>query len=175
MKWAEDRLENFLSAYQGRGLEADVELAVSSDGRLLGVRARLYADLGAYLVTTTPVSAHTAALLLTGAYDIAAAGVTIVGARTNKVPTGPYRGAGRPEAAYLIERMVDEAAASSASTRWRYGAGTSCASSRTTRRSAGRTTRVTTSGASTEHSSSARSNASARSGGRAARSGSASR
>ena len=63
MKWAEDRLENFLSAYQGRGIEADVELAVSSDGRLLGVRARLYADLGAYLVTTTPVSAHTAALL----------------------------------------------------------------------------------------------------------------
>ena len=110
VKWAEDRLENFLSAYQGRGIEADVELAVSSDGRLLGVRARLYADLGAYLVTTTPVSAHTAALLLTGAYDIPAAGVTIVGARTNKVPTGPYRGAGRPEAADLIERMVDEAA-----------------------------------------------------------------
>ena len=110
VKWAEDRLENFLAAYQGRGLEADVELAVSSEGRLLGVRARLHADLGAYLVTTTPVSALTTALLITGAYDIPAAEVSIVGARTSKVPTGPYRGAGRPEAAYLIERMVDEAA-----------------------------------------------------------------
>jgi len=110
VKWAEDRLENFLAAYQGRGLEADVELAVSSDGRMLGVRARLHADLGAYLFTTTPVSAHTTAMLITGAYAIPAAEVVVVGARTNKVPTGPYRGAGRPEAAYLIERMVDEAA-----------------------------------------------------------------
>lgn len=110
IKWAEDRLENFLAAYQGRGLEADVELAVTSDGRMLGIRARLHADLGAYLVTTTPVSAHTTAMLITGAYAIPAAEVTITGARTNKVPTGPYRGAGRPEAAYLIERMADEAA-----------------------------------------------------------------
>jgi aerobic carbon-monoxide dehydrogenase large subunit len=110
VKWAEDRLENFLSAYQGRGLEADVELAVTGEGRLLGVRARLHADLGAYLITTTAIPMHTTAMLITGAYDIPAAEVTIVGARTHKVPTGPYRGAGRPEAAYLIERMVDEAA-----------------------------------------------------------------
>ena len=110
VKWAEDRLENFLAAYQGRGLEADVELAISSDGRMLAVRARLHADLGAYLFTSTPVSAHTTAMLITGAYAIPAAEVVVVGARTNKVPTGPYRGAGRPEAAYLIERMVDEAA-----------------------------------------------------------------
>ena len=109
-KWAEDRLENFLSAYQGRGLEADVELAVTEAGRLLGIRARLHADLGAYLVSTTAIPMHTTAMLITGAYDIPAAEVTIAGARTNKVPTGPYRGAGRPEAAYLIERMVDEAA-----------------------------------------------------------------
>ncbi len=110
VKWAEDRFENFLAAYQGRGLEADVELAVSSDGRMLGVRARLHADLGAYLFATTAVPPHTTAMLITGAYAIPAAEVTLVGARTNKVPTGPYRGAGRPEAAYLIERMVDEAA-----------------------------------------------------------------
>jgi carbon-monoxide dehydrogenase large subunit len=110
VKWAEDRLENFLSAYQGRGLEADVELAVTDEGRLLAVRARLHADLGAYLVATTAIPAHTTAMLITGAYDIPAADVTITGARTHKVPTGPYRGAGRPEAAYLIERMVDEAA-----------------------------------------------------------------
>ncbi len=110
VKWAEDRLENFLSAYQGRGLDADVELALTRDGRMLGVRARLHADLGAYLLTTTAIPMHTTAMLITGAYDIPAAEVAIVGARTHKVPTGPYRGAGRPEAAYLIERMVDEAA-----------------------------------------------------------------
>jgi len=110
VKWTEDRLENFLAAYQGRGLEADVELALGDDGRFLAVRAHLYADLGAYLFSTTPVSGHTTAMLITGAYDIPAAEVTLVGARTNKVPTGPYRGAGRPEAAYLIERMVDIAA-----------------------------------------------------------------
>jgi aerobic carbon-monoxide dehydrogenase large subunit len=110
VKWTEDRFENFLAAYQGRGLEADVELAVASDGRMLGVRARLHADLGAYLFSTTAVPPHTTAMLITGAYAIPAAEVTVVGARTNKVPTGPYRGAGRPEAAYLIERMVDEAA-----------------------------------------------------------------
>jgi carbon-monoxide dehydrogenase large subunit len=108
--WAEDRLENFLAAYQGRGLDADVDLAVSSDGRMLGVRAHLHADLGAYLFSTTPVPPHTTGMLITGAYAIPAAEVVVVGARTNKVPTGPYRGAGRPEAAYLIERMVDEAA-----------------------------------------------------------------
>jgi aerobic carbon-monoxide dehydrogenase large subunit len=110
VKWAEDRFENFLAAYQGRGLEADVELALAVDGRMLAVRARLYADLGAYLLTPTPVSAHTTAMLLTGAYAIPAAEVAITGVRTSKVPTGPYRGAGRPEAAYLIERMADTAA-----------------------------------------------------------------
>jgi carbon-monoxide dehydrogenase large subunit len=110
VKWAEDRFENFLAAYQGRGIEADVELALAEDGRLLGLRARIYADLGAYLLPSTTVSAHTTAMLLTGAYDVPAAEVEVVGVRTSKVPTGPYRGAGRPEAAYLIERMVDTAA-----------------------------------------------------------------
>ncbi|HEV8250712.1 MAG TPA: xanthine dehydrogenase family protein molybdopterin-binding subunit [Gaiellaceae bacterium] len=110
VKWAEDRFENFLSAYQGRGLEADVELALAADGRMLAVRARLYADLGAYLLSTTAVSSHTTAMLMTGAYAIPAAEVTITGVRTSKVPTGPYRGAGRPEAAYLVERMVETAA-----------------------------------------------------------------
>jgi aerobic carbon-monoxide dehydrogenase large subunit len=110
VKWAEDRLENFLAAYQGRGLEADVELAVSADGRMLGLRARLYSDVGAYLYPTTAVSPHTTAMLLTGAYAIPAAEVELVGVATSKVPTGPYRGAGRPEAAYIIERTVDLAA-----------------------------------------------------------------
>lgn len=110
VKWAEDRLENFLAAYQGRGLDADVELALTDDGRFLAVRAALFADLGGYLFPTTPVPVHTTALLMCGCYRIPAAAVTVVGARTNKVPTGPYRGAGRPEAALLLEALVDDAA-----------------------------------------------------------------
>jgi aerobic carbon-monoxide dehydrogenase large subunit len=110
LKWAEDRLENFIAAYQGRGIDGDIELALDDEGRMLALRATLWADLGAYLLSTTAIPPHTAAMLLTGCYDIPAAEVTIVGARTNKVPTGPYRGAGRPEAAYLLERLVDDAA-----------------------------------------------------------------
>jgi aerobic carbon-monoxide dehydrogenase large subunit len=110
LRWVEDRTENFLSAYQGRGLEADVELALSADGRILGLRAVLHADLGAYLYPTTPVAPHTTGMLLCGTYRIPAVSVQVVGAATTKVPTGPYRGAGRPEAAFLIERMVDLAA-----------------------------------------------------------------
>jgi carbon-monoxide dehydrogenase large subunit len=110
LKWAEDRLENFLAAYQGRGIEGDVELALDADGRMLGLRARLWADLGAYLLSTTAIPPHTAAMLMTGCYDIPAAEVKLVGARTHKVPTGPYRGAGRPDAAYMLEGLVDQAA-----------------------------------------------------------------
>ena len=111
LKWAEDRLENFLASYQGRGVEADVELALDEEGRMLAIRASLLADLGAYLFPTTAVPAHTTAMLMTGAYEIPAAHAEVVGVATNKVPTGPYRGAGRPEAAYFLERIVDVAAA----------------------------------------------------------------
>lgn len=110
VKWAEDRLENLVGAYQGRGIEGDLELALDGAGRMLALRARLWADLGGYLLTTTPIPPHTAATLITGCYDIAAADVTVVGARTHKVPTGPYRGAGRPDAAYMLEGLVDDAA-----------------------------------------------------------------
>jgi carbon-monoxide dehydrogenase large subunit len=110
LKWTEDRLENFLAAYQGRGIAGELSLALDEDGAMLALRASLRADLGAYLLTTTPVPPHTAATLLTGCYAIPAAEVTVVGVRTNKVPTGPYRGAGRPDAAYMLERLVDDAA-----------------------------------------------------------------
>jgi carbon-monoxide dehydrogenase large subunit len=110
VKWFEDRTENFLAAYQGRGVEGELELALDENGRMLGLRGRVTADLGAYLLTSTAIPPHTAGGLLTGAYDLPAAAVIVVGKRTNKVPTGPYRGAGRPDAAYLTECLVDDAA-----------------------------------------------------------------
>ena len=110
VKWQETRTESSLAVYQGRGQEVDAELALAADGRILALRARVLGDLGAYLYSTTPVAPQTCAHLLTGCYDIPAADVEVVGVCTNKVPTGPYRGAGRPEAALAIERLVDLAA-----------------------------------------------------------------
>jgi carbon-monoxide dehydrogenase large subunit len=110
VKWTEDREENFVASYQGRGMEADVELALDEDATILAVRARIWADLGGYLMPTTAIPPHTTAMLMCGVYDVQAADVEVLGRRTNKVPTGPYRGAGRPEAAYFVECTVDVAA-----------------------------------------------------------------
>ncbi len=110
VKWGESRSENFLASYQGRGLDADVELALEGDGRFSALRARLLSDLGAYLYPVSSVSPTCTAMMLTGAYDIPAAAVEVVGVATNKAPTGPYRGAGRPEATLIMERLVDMAA-----------------------------------------------------------------
>ncbi len=110
LKWIEDRGENFLAAYQGRGVEAEVELALDGRGRILAIRASIAADLGAYLLPSTAIPPHTTAMLMTGCYDIPVAAVSVRGARTDKVPSGPYRGAGRPEAAYFLELTVDQAA-----------------------------------------------------------------
>jgi carbon-monoxide dehydrogenase large subunit len=110
IRWIEDRRENLLGTYQGRGMDADVEMALDRSGRILAIRARLIADLGAYLLPPTAVPPITTGMLLTGVYEIPHAAVELTGVATNKVPTGPYRGAGRPEAAYLVERMVDIAA-----------------------------------------------------------------
>jgi carbon-monoxide dehydrogenase large subunit len=110
VKWMESRTENSLGTYQGRGADVDGELALDRDGRILALRARYLSDLGAYLFPTTAVSGLTGARLLTGCYDIPAVDVESHGVVTTKVPTGPYRGAGRPEAAFVIERLVDLAA-----------------------------------------------------------------
>ncbi|MGQ0571725.1 MAG: xanthine dehydrogenase family protein molybdopterin-binding subunit [Armatimonadota bacterium] len=107
IRWIEDRRENFQAGYQGRGLDAEVEIAVDREGHLLGLRAKLVADLGAYLYPITGTVPVTTAMLLTGAYAIPSAAVEMMGVATNKVPTGPYRGAGRPEAALIVERMID--------------------------------------------------------------------
>ncbi|MGH2349961.1 MAG: xanthine dehydrogenase family protein molybdopterin-binding subunit, partial [bacterium] len=110
VKWVEDRRENIAATYQGRGLDAEMALALDRDGRILAMRATVYADLGAYLYPATAQVPITTSMLLTGTYAIPAAEVETIGMATNKVPTGPYRGAGRPEAAYLVERMLDLAA-----------------------------------------------------------------
>jgi aerobic carbon-monoxide dehydrogenase large subunit len=110
VKWSEDREENFVASYQGRGMEADVELALDEDATILAIRVRIWADLGGYLMPTTAIPTHTTAMLMCGVYDVQAADVEVLGRRTNKVPTGPYRGAGRPEAAYFVECTVDVAA-----------------------------------------------------------------
>jgi carbon-monoxide dehydrogenase large subunit len=110
VKWVETRTENFLAAYQGRGVEGEVELALDANGRMLALRARLTADTGAYLHPATALPPHTLGMLITGAYDIPAVAVEVVGARSDRVPTGPMRGAGRPEACFLLERTVDSAA-----------------------------------------------------------------
>ncbi len=110
VKWAEDRLENFLGAYQGRGLEAEVELALAADGRFLGLRARLVQDAGAFMYQTGTTPGHTAAMLLGGCYRVPAVAVDLRGTRTNKVPVSPSRGAGRPEGALLTEGVVADAA-----------------------------------------------------------------
>ncbi len=107
VKWVEDRRENLAATYQGRGLDVEMSLAVDAAGRMLAMRARVLADLGAYLYSPTAQVPITTSMLLTGTYAIPAVSVETLGMATNKVPTGPYRGAGRPEAAYLVERMVD--------------------------------------------------------------------
>jgi carbon-monoxide dehydrogenase large subunit len=110
VKWAESRTESSLATYQGRGQRIETELALTNDGTILALRAHVHADLGAYLYSTTPVAPMTCAMLLTGCYDIPAVDVQVTGTASNRVPTGPYRGAGRPEAALAIETAVDTAA-----------------------------------------------------------------
>jgi carbon-monoxide dehydrogenase large subunit len=110
VRWTESRTESSLATYQGRGQRIETELALTGDGRILALRAHVESDLGAFLYTTTPVAAMTCAMLLTGCYDIAAVDVRVTGRASNRVPTGPYRGAGRPEAALAIETAVDTAA-----------------------------------------------------------------
>ena len=95
---------------RGAGLRAAVELAFDADGRIVALRARLLADVGAYLLPSTPFPPHATAMLLAGCYDVQAVEVIVTGARTDKVPTGPYRGSGGPEASYLIETTIDAAA-----------------------------------------------------------------
>lgn len=110
VKWIETRSENLQAQTHGRGQVNYIEAAVQKDGRLLGLKVRTVADFGAFLAYTTPISPNTTARMLNGPYQIQALDFQAVGVFTNTVPTAAYRGAGRPEAAYLLERTMDSIA-----------------------------------------------------------------
>jgi len=107
VKWVETRSENAASTIHGRDQIGDYEVAVKNDGRILGLKATSVADLGAYLQLLTPAVPTLTGLVLTGCYKIPATRFEVVGVYTNKMATDAYRGAGRPEATYLIERLMD--------------------------------------------------------------------
>src|SRR5262245_43733566 len=109
--WAEGRGESFLATTHGRDQIQYAELAARRDGRILGLRTRLIADIGAYALGMGPgVPAINTGVSVTGPYRIPHVDTEVIGVYTNRTPTGPYRGAGHPEATFLIERMVDELA-----------------------------------------------------------------
>ena len=110
VKWVADRSEHFLGDAQGRDNVTTAKLALDGNGRFLGLAIDLIADMGAYLSCYAPFIPFIGAGMSPGIYDIAACHVRVRGAFTNTVPVDAYRGAGRPEAAYVIERLVDVAA-----------------------------------------------------------------
>ncbi len=110
VKWAETRRENIVGTIQGRAQVNEVEVAVKKDGTVLGLRCKLIADLGAYHQLLTPAIPTLTGLMLSGPYKIPAVRMDLVGVFTNKTATDAYRGAGRPEATYVVERMMDRVA-----------------------------------------------------------------
>ena len=111
LKWVESRREHLMTTCHGRGQFADVTLRASRDGRIHALSLRVVVDVGAYLMSTTAFVPSLTLEMATGPYDIHSADVEMVEAYTNKVPTGAYRGAGRPEATYYLERTMDLLAA----------------------------------------------------------------
>jgi carbon-monoxide dehydrogenase large subunit len=110
VKWVADRSEHFLGDAQGRDNVTTAKLALDRDGRFLALAVDLIADMGAYLSCYAPFIPYIGAGISPGVYDIPVCHVRVRGAFTNTVPVDAYRGAGRPEAAYAIERLVDVAA-----------------------------------------------------------------
>jgi len=111
VKWTADRSESFMSDAHGRDHISHAELALSKDGDFLGLRVQTKANLGAYLSTFAPsVPTYLYATLLAGTYKTPAIYCEVKGMFTHSVPVDAYRGAGRPEASYLLERLVDRAA-----------------------------------------------------------------
>ncbi|MBT8084631.1 MAG: xanthine dehydrogenase family protein molybdopterin-binding subunit [Woeseia sp.] len=110
VKWTADRSESFMSDIHGRDHVSRAELAIARDGRFLAMRAAVDANIGAYCSQAGPIIPWFGACMTTGCYDIPTAHVAVRSVLTNTAPVDAYRGAGRPEAAYLIERLVDKAA-----------------------------------------------------------------
>ena len=111
VKWVAERTESFLSDNHGRDHLTHVELALKNDGKITGIKVETIANLGAYaLVFATVTPTYLYAPLLLGPYDIPAACCNVKTVYTNTAPTDAYRGAGRPEATYVVERIVTEAA-----------------------------------------------------------------
>jgi aerobic carbon-monoxide dehydrogenase large subunit len=111
VKWIETRRENIQATIHGRGQIGDVEIAFKNDGTLTGLRYSVFADLGAYHQLLTPAIPTLTGLMLSGAYKIPAIQMNITACFTNKMATDAYRGAGRPEATYVVERALDLVAA----------------------------------------------------------------
>ncbi len=110
LKWISTRIEDLLTTHHGRGSVSRGELAVGADGAILALRARIACPLGPHVGYTAAGTPRNHVRCLPGPYAIADVDIEARGAFTTTPPIGPYRGAGRPEAAFLIERLVDEAA-----------------------------------------------------------------
>ena len=110
VKWAADRADHFVGDAQGRDNATIARMALAEDGKFLAMDVDLISDMGAYLSTFGPYIPHGGAGMLPGLYDIQAFHCRVRTVFTNTVPVDAYRGAGRPEAAYVLERLVDAAA-----------------------------------------------------------------
>ena len=107
VKWIETRRENIQATIHGRGQVGYIEIGCKNDGTLTGLRYNVFADLGAYHQLLTPAIPTLTGLMLSGAYKIPAIQINITACFTNKMATDAYRGAGRPEATYIVERALD--------------------------------------------------------------------
>lgn len=107
VKWIEDRSEAFVATIHGRDILGYVDIAAKRDGTVLGLKLRLIADVGAYNMLLTAMIPTLTMLMANATYDIPAVRVTLTEVFTNKTPTDAYRGAGRPEATYFVERAMD--------------------------------------------------------------------
>jgi carbon-monoxide dehydrogenase large subunit len=110
VKWTGDRTEHFLTDAQGRDNIVAAEMAMDAEGRFLGLRVDLKANMGAYISQYAPFIPYLGVTMSTGVYDITALDVSVTGLYTNTCPVDAYRGAGRPEAAFLLEKLVDACA-----------------------------------------------------------------
>ena len=107
VKWVEDRSEAFVATTHGRDIIGYVDVAATRDGKVLGLKMRLIADIGAYNMLLTAAIPTLTMLMANGTYAIPAIRTTLTEVFTNKTPTDAYRGAGRPEATYFVERAMD--------------------------------------------------------------------